>query len=165
MILPSNLTDCKCQDCSEGNCHIDVSGLENQVHIVWMDCIKDKLHRSGRICDCGIIWKQTAIIAAIELKGGRSNLRIQHLVRQLQGGLDALSELLSDQSVSDFYPVLLYRGNRDLTSSLAVNPVRFRGKQRRIIALPCGTSLSAVVGQRTAHTPRRRRGRPRRGSR
>ena len=113
-----------------------------------MDCVKRAGRRSGRICDCGILWKYDALIAAVELKGGRSGLSTATLVEQIQGGLDALEEVVDGQHVSEFYPILMYRKvNANIRRALNQKRyrVRFRNQFRYIIAGTCGSRLADLV--------------------
>ena len=110
-----------------------------------MDCLKRALRPSGRICDCGVLWKAGGRIAAIELKGGQKSVPVERLVQQLQGGLNILEGILDGQPVSEVLPVLLYSGRRDPAPFLTKSRVRFRGQPRRIIVRPCGAKLADML--------------------
>lgn len=155
--LPPRVAPCRCVSCSEGNCRVDLTGLAAQVEVVKLECVKKLLRLAGRMCDCGIVWKNRRFIAAVELKGGK-NLAVDRAVTQIQRGLHIMESVLSGQTVEDFFPILLF-GGRDPTASLGGVRVNFRGSQRLVIARPCGARLATVVrdalGQR--RTTRRRR--------
>ena len=155
--LPPRVAPCRCVSCSEGNCHVYLTGLAAQVEVVKLECVKKLLRLAGRICDCGIVWKNRPLIAAVELKGGK-NLPVGRAVAQIQQGLHAMESVLSGETVEDFLPILLF-GGRDPTASLVGVRVNFRGSQRRIIARPCGARLSNVVRDALGRRPtvRRRR--------
>ena len=155
MDLLAAILDCKREACVGGNCHADLKGLAGQIVVLDLDCVKMVTKHRGRICDYGVLWKNRNLVAAIELKGG-TNLVINRLVEQLQGGLNALSELVGGQTVEAFYPILLFRGKIPV-ESLAGKRVKFRGTPRRIIAHPCGTRLSAIIKQVGKARARRRR--------
>ena len=70
--LPPRVAACRCVSCSEGNCHVDLTGLAAQVEVVRLECVKKLLRLAGRMCDCGIVWKNRPLIAAVELKGGKN---------------------------------------------------------------------------------------------
>ena len=138
-------------DCDEGACRLDLTGLTNQVLVLDMDCVKQAGRRSGRICDCGILWRYEPRIAAVELKGGLAGLSTARLVEQIQEGLNTLGKVVAGQPVSEFYPILLYRkGN--LNTRRALNQkryrVRFRNQPRYIIADTCGSKLADLVKAR-----------------
>ena len=109
-----------------------------------MNCLKGKAGWKGRIADCGILWKESRMIAAIELKGGQ-NIKISQLVSQLQGGLNLLDHLVTGQQVDAFFPILLHRAKRDPTASLADKRVSFRSQKRRIIVRQCGSRLASIL--------------------
>lgn len=141
--LPAKVAPCQCVSCSEGNCHVDLTGLAAQVEVVKLECVKKLLRLAGRMCDCGIVWKNRRFIAAVELKGGK-NLAVDRAVAQIQQGLHTMESVLSGQTVEDFFPILLFR-DRDPTPSLGAVRVSFRGSQRRVIARPCGARLANIV--------------------
>ena len=151
LYIEGKYTNCECSDCEEEGCSLDLTGLSNQVQVLDMDCVKRAGSRPGRICDCGILWKHDALIAAVELKGGLAGLSTAKLVEQIQKGLDALYEVVDGQPVSEFYPILLFRkGN--LNTRRALNQkryrVRFRNQPRYIIAGVCGSNLADLVKAR-----------------
>ncbi len=148
MYVEGKYTNCGCSDCEEEGCSLDLAGLADQVLVLDMNCVRRVGGRSGRICDCGILWESEARIAAVELKGGQAGLSTAELVEQIQGGLDALYRVVDGQRVSDFYPILLYR-KINLNTRRALNQkryrVRFRNQFRYIIAGTCGTKLTDLV--------------------
>ena len=155
---------CTRSDCAEGNCHLDLTGLAAEVYVIDMNRVKRAIRHKGRICDCGVLWWRSGLIAAIELKGGRNTI-IERLVEQIQGGLDALAVVVEGQPVTSFFPILMFTGKRDPTRSLAGHRAEFRGQKRRIIARRCGTMLSAIVSKGAGAPRPRRPRRSRRGSR
>ena len=163
MDIPANIRQCLCKDCSEGGCSLDLTGIADDVDVLWMDCLKRVLRFGGRICDCGVLWKAGGRIAAIELKGGQKSVSVERLVQQLQGGLNILKGILHGQRVSEVLPVLLYSGRRDPAPFLTKSRVRFRGQPRRIIVRPCGARLADMLPRRnppaTRQGGRRRTGR------
>ena len=161
MDIPANIQECLRTVCSGGGCHVDLSGIAADVDVLSMDCLKRVIRPQGRICDCGVLWKSTGRIAAIELKGGQ-NISIKNLVLQLQGGLNLLDKILDGQDVEDFFPILLYSGRRRIHSALAKKQVCFRGQPRHVIVKSCGASLASIVANRKP-TSIRQGGRRRRG--
>lgn len=133
--------NCVCSECDEGGCRLDLSGMTDQVVILDMNCVR----QAGRICDCGILFNREKTIAAVELKGGHQNA--ERLAEQIQGGLNALDDVVKNQHVSKFYPILMYKkSKRDPSRGLAgVGPMRFRGMKRSIMAYPCGTRLLDIL--------------------
>ena len=142
-------------------CTLDFTGIASQVQVLSMNCLKQAYRHKGRICDCAVLWKDEQRIAVVELKGGQ-NLKIRQLVSQLQGGLDALSEITQGQTVESVVPIVLYQATRDPRPALADKRVKFRGNNRRIIARPCGSRLTdilkAVAGAATKPRSRLRPG-------
>tara|TARA_B100002003_G_scaffold232959_1_gene245358 strand:- start:836 stop:1282 length:447 start_codon:yes stop_codon:yes gene_type:complete len=91
-----------------------------------------------------------------EFKGGH-DISIQRLVEQIQGGCNAISDLLDGQTVEDFYPIRMYSGKRDPRRALQGKRVMFRGQPRRVMVAPCGSRLSTIVGESIRkRSPKRR---------
>lgn len=151
LYVEGKYTNCVCSDCEEEGCRLDLTGLADQVQVLDMDCVKRAGRRPGRICDCGVLWKYDALIAAVELKGGHAGLSTARLVEQIQKGLDALQKVVYGQHVSDFYPILLYK-TVNLNTRRALNQkryrVKFRNQPRYIIAGTCGSKLADLVKAR-----------------
>ena len=162
MDIPANIRHCLCKECSEGGCGLDLSGMVSHVEILSMDCLREVLRPKGRICDCGILWKGERRIAAVELKGGQKSVSVRNLVEQLQGGLNILEGILHGQSVSEFFPILLYSGRKLPASALAGRRVRFRDQYSRIFVKPCGARLASIVPVRNPLASRQRGRRRRR---
>ena len=163
MNVPTALLNCLSTSCCESECECPIGNLKSQVSILEMNCAKAVTNKKGRICDCGILWNNQPRFAVVELKGGVKDLDLNKLVNQIQGGLDLLDQYLTHQVVEDFFPILLYRGRRDPTAALNKKVVKFRTLTRNIIAKPCGTDLSTILGMRSRNKGRGRRNR--RGSR
>ena len=143
MYVPPQALSSECDSCAEGGCHVDLTGLRNQVSIINLDSLKSALRRSGRISDCAILWNDHQIFAVVELKGGRAGITVDRVVEQLQESLKAIDSITLDQDVHDFYPLLMYRGP-DPTRSLRGKRVAFRGIERGIIPRTCGSLLRDV---------------------
>ena len=157
MSVEGKYVNCQCSDCEEGDCRLDLAGAADQVVVLDMNRVKEVGQRSGDICDCGILWKDEPLVAVVELKGGQ-NVNTDKLVSQIQGGLDALAEIVDGQHVSYFYPILMYKSRRDPSRGLAgVDPPQFRRMRQRIMAHPCGTRLSAILEDRRRTDRRHRR--------
>ncbi|MDP6071653.1 MAG: FAD binding domain-containing protein [SAR202 cluster bacterium] len=91
-----------------------------------------------------------------EFKGGH-DISIQRLVEQIQGGCNAISDLLDGQTVEDFHPIRMYSGKRDPRRALQGKRVMFRGQPRRVMVAPCGSRLSTIVGESIRkRSPKRR---------
>ena len=115
--VPPQALGCICDACCEGRCHIDLTGRTKVVHVLNLNCVKNAARRKGRISDCAILWKGREIFAVVELKGGDTAVKIDIAVQQIQAGVRAMGDLVWDQHVTDFYPILMYRG-RDPTRAL-----------------------------------------------
>ena len=148
MDLPANVEKCRCESCSGDQCDIGLTGMASEVDVLDLDCIGPIIRHQGEIADCIIWWKEKNLAAVVELKGGQ-DITVKGLVRQIQGGLDALERLTEGQPVDDFIPILMYRAKRDPTSALnrRDNKVQFRGRPRFIIARPCGFELAAIISE------------------
>ena len=83
-------------------------------------------------------------MAAVELKGGQ-NLNVERMVDQLKGGTRLIGKVVDGQPINDYYPILLYSGERNLTSALTDVRISIQGLTRRIVVKPCGTELTAMV--------------------
>ncbi len=154
--IPANVETCVCTECEGSGCHVDLAGLARDVDVLDMDCVKRVNRTTGRICDCAILWRSRRLVAATELKGGQ-DISIQRLVEQIQGGCNAISDLLNGQTVEDFYPIRMYSGKRDPRRALQGKRVMFRGQPRRVMVAPCGSRLSTIVGESIRkRSPKRR---------
>ena len=87
------------------------------VHVLNLNCVKIAVRREGRISDCAILWKGREIFAVVELKGGDTAVKIDIAVQQIQAGVRLVGDLVWDQHVTDFFPILMYR-RRDPTRAL-----------------------------------------------
>ena len=56
-----------------------------------------------------------------------------------------MDDLASDQHVTDFYPILMYRGHYP-TKALQGKLIEFRGQKRRLIPMACGSRLTSIRG-------------------
>ena len=110
-----------------------------------LDCVRTAIRSTGRIADCAILWKEKALLAVVELKGGLSAVNAVRVVQQIQAGVRVMSDLAGDQHVADFYPILMYRGHYPY-KALQGMLIEFRGRKRRLIPLTCGSRLSSVSG-------------------
>ena len=145
MYVPPQALGCVRGLCCEGNCHIDLTGRATAVHVLNLDCVRKTVRGRGRIADCALLWKEKEIFAVVELKGGETSVTVDIVVQQIQAGIHMMDQLSSDQHVTDFYPILMYRG-RNPTRALRRKLVEFRGQKRRIIPLKCGSLLRGIRG-------------------
>ena len=132
--------------------------MADQISVLDMNKVKGVQGRPGDTCDFGLLFNGEAIIAAVELKGGQ-NANVAKLVRQIQGGLNALAEVVDGQHVSFFYPILMYRTNKDLDLRIALedHTVKFRNMAPQpIIPSRCGTRLSEILNLERRSSRRRR---------
>ena len=85
---------------------------------------------------------------AVELKGGK-NLRATNVIQQVQNGLDIASELLGNQPVEDWLPLVLFSGrlSSEDVRQLRLNHVSFRNERKQILTRRCGTRLSEVLAR------------------
>ena len=145
MYVPPQVIGCIHDKCCEGRCHIDLIGRIRSIHVLNLNCVRNVIHARGRIADCALLWKEREIFAIVELKGGETSVTVDIVVQQIQTGIRIMDRLSSDQHVSDFYPILMYRG-RDPTRALRSRLVEFRGQRRRIIPMKCGSRISNIRG-------------------
>ena len=130
-------------------CGIDVSGFNPHALVTihgtqFQRCPKHG--SSSRLCDRLIFGRlvrsNRPFVCAAELKGGK-NLDASVAIKQIQGGLDLAGRVLSNRSKIDWYPLLFYSGGpqkREL-GVLRTRKVRFRGEQRIVDRVDCGSSL------------------------
>lgn len=145
MYVPPQALCCICDSCSEGDCSIDLTGRTNAIHVLNLDCVREATRCTGRIADCAILWRDKALFAIVELKGGQNAVRANIVVQQIQAGVCLIDRLASDQHVADFYPILMYRGP-DPTRTLREQLIEFRGQKRHIIPMECGSRLTSFRG-------------------
>ena len=143
MYVPPQALDAVCDSCSEEGCSLDFTGLTQSVKVVNLNRLQNTIRVPGERADCAVLWNEKQIFAIVELKGGQTDVTINKVVRQLQGSVNTLNSLISDQQVHDFYPILMYKG-RDPTRSLRGKLIRFRGITRKIIPRECGEKLSSI---------------------
>lgn len=144
MFIPPQILDCMAESCEYGGCSANLTGLDAQIEVLNLDCVSAAIRHKGAICDCALLWTNKNIFAVIELKGGQNPV-IKKLVRQIQGDLNAIAGLVSDQQVEAFYPILLYHGKRDPTASLRGMNVKFRNTSKRPISLKCGERIAPTI--------------------
>lgn len=157
MNVPSRAQSSVCAACEEGDCHLKLGGLAGSVTLLCFDDLKVAYHHSGNIADCGILWQNKDQIATVELKGGRKDVNVLLVVKQLQGASSLLERVVDGQSVSAFFPVLLYRGVNDPTAAFAGRQITFRNKGYPIIVRTCGSKLAEVIGKKKERRGRRSR--------
>lgn len=124
---------------------MDLTGRAKAVHVLNLDCVRAAVKRTGRIADCAILWKDRGLFAIVELKGGRNAVDASLVAQQIQSGVDVVGSLVNDQHVSDFYPILMYRGPKP-SRNLRHRLIEFRGQKRHIILMACGSRLTGIRG-------------------
>ena len=101
----------------------------------------------GKLCDRILFYGIRGLaLVTVELKGGR-NARFSEVISQIQNGLTIASDILGEQTVSGWFPVLLYDGGLTPyeTSLLQNTRVLFKGESKAIRRYSCGTRLSVVL--------------------
>ena len=84
----------------------------------------------GKLCDRILFYGIRGLaLVTVELKGGR-NARFSEVISQIQNGLTIASDILGEQTVSGWFPVLLYDGGLTPyeTSLLQNTRVLFKGE-------------------------------------
>ena len=144
MYIPPQILGCSCDACCEAGCSIDLTGRSKIIHVLDLNCVRTARRLGGKIADCAFLWKEKNIFAIVELKGGLTKVSIDKVTKQIQGGINALNDLMGDQKIEDIYPIYMYAG-KDPTAALKGKLVGVRGITRRIIPLKCGERLSSIV--------------------
>ena len=159
MDVPANVSRCICGECSEAGCVLDVSDILSQVHLLSVNCLRRVLKTKGEIGDYAILWKNVTCIAAIEMKylNKRKKVDISKVVDQVQGTLNLLENLTNGQSISAFYPIVIYHGKRNPVAALKQRKVRFRGQSRSILTGACGRKLTSILASTRRNRSRRNR--------
>ena len=162
-------SDCHSTRCRKRNCSVKLDGIPQNRVIIDLDC--DRLPWLSDLTRCdylllaesGSIW-----IAPIELKGGRFD--IGHAVGQLQGGVDALLEILAPKSLrrpaasqgaaedrqsriasGQLFPVIAHaKGIRKADKHrLRRHEIKMGHKRAKAITIKCGESLGKALGRRS----------------
>ena len=144
MYIPAKLLKCEGDSVSEGGCSLELREMQNKVHVLSMNCVKNSLNARGRTADFAILWKERPWLAMIELKGGQS-LRAAQIVEQVQNGLAMIGGALEDQTVVNFFPIIVHKGKRDPRRALRGRKVSFGKEWRSIIVRECGDNLSSLT--------------------
>jgi hypothetical protein len=101
---------------------------------------------TGRICDFVLVSDGVAVLAAIEMKGGK--IGATEVIEQLRAGLALAEELFKGQTVNIFLPLLLHGGSGPSSLETRVfdkTQVQFRGVRRRVVIQRCGANLREII--------------------
>jgi hypothetical protein len=141
MYVPPQAVPCICTSCSESSVTLQLTGIDKNVDVINLDCLKEKTNQAGNIADCAILLKQRDMFAIVELKGGQDRDKVE---RQVYGGLNIIDQLTHDQHLQDFFPIFIYKG-RDPTTAFRSMRFELRGISRRIIPRRSDSQLVDIL--------------------
>lgn len=146
--IRQNFGECITRSCREKKCSLCLEGMNAALlAIINGTKYQEKKNFQEKLCDRIIFSKERGLIlAAVELKGGKS-VNISEARNQIQNGLRVAKEILGNCSVSDWHPVLVYRGRMNTyeTKLLQNKPVRFQGTPKNVIKRNCGSNLNDIL--------------------
>lgn len=138
---------CVTGSCKERRCGLSLD-ISDRV-IIHGSKYQELYHSGEKLCDRIIFCRHRGfILAAVELKGG-GKIDMADAIEQIQQGLTlAENEMLENQSVSDWFPILLYSGRMKYDIDvLRKRSVQFRGARKNVIRKDCGSSLSEIIAR------------------
>lgn len=92
--------------------------------------------------------KQRLFVVPIELKSGAIH-DARDAVDQIQGGLNQANRWLNQNVNFDLFPILAYGkgSHRIIYDKLRIHKVKFRGKEKKIKLVRCGSELPQELSQ------------------
>ena len=139
---------CITHSCSDRGCSLQLDGVDRASLAIINGTQYQNYHISAqKLCDRIVFSRDRGfLLLAVELKSGK-NVRVSDAIKQIQNGLTIAENMLGTQTVSAWFPTLLFDGRlaQDDANLLRTKQVRFRREPKVIIKRNCGTRLSALL--------------------
>ena len=140
---------CLTDRCEDQGCELRLDGLDSgALAIIGGSGYQARHNYRDRLCDFILfIPGPGCILCAVELKGG-SNLDPHEVLKQVQDGLNIASEMLGDETVDAWRPIVLFdkEGLRQQdVRYLNANHVEFRNERKNLERKDCGSLLTDIL--------------------
>ena len=144
-----NHPDCLTRSCRENQCRLRLDGVKPaSLAIIHGTKYQKNHHFTKKLCDrivfCG---EHDFVLAAVELKGGRTIRRMSAAISQIQNGLRVAGDILGTRPVAQWFPLLLYSGSMkpEEIRLLRTESVVFRGEPKIVEKRGCDTRFSEIL--------------------
>ena len=138
------------RSCRENRCSLQLDGVgPGSLAVIHGGRYQRNRGYTERLCDRIVFCRDHGfVLAAVELKGGRS-VHMSHAVDQIQNGLGVAATILAGHPVSEWVPILLYNGRMTSheTRLLRNRSVEFRGERKNVVKRDCGARLSTILSR------------------
>ena len=141
--------DCLTQSCRENQCRLQLDGVSPASLAIIHGTNYQKNHDfTKKLCDrivfCG---EHGFVLAAVELKGGRTIRRMSAAISQIQNGLRVAGDILETRPVAQWFPLLLYSGSMKPNEIrlLRTKSVVFRGQRKNVEKRSCDSRFSEIL--------------------
>ena len=138
--------DCLTQRCRRPGCGISLQDAPEPRLIIDFDKPGSPLGQSETRCDFLFIAEESNIpgwVAPLELKGGRVD--ISEAIEQLQAGASAAKELIPQNAMVNFRPVVACKGIPKAERTALKSKVRFRNQTEALRLIKCGALLTQAL--------------------
>ena len=142
---------CLTSNCRESGCSIGLRGLNGSLMVIIHGTRYQRTHGYPHRLSDRIIFsaEYQGFIGVIELKSGRSPLRLRPTIDQVRGGLRVAEQLLDGLSVYQWHAALAFSGNMRPEAATALRArqslVQFQGHSSAVTKRDCRTELADVV--------------------
>lgn len=131
--------------CRRGGCALDLKGAANPITVV--DCDRLPCQRvQSPIADFIVLVSTRPVhVVVVEMKG--KSWKANDVAAQLTGGASVAEELLMNNPVGSFFPLLLCQAAQHAAQVrvLRAHKVKFRRRDYPIKLRRCGTSLQEIL--------------------
>ena len=147
-ILAKTDPQCHANKCEDSGCSLSMSGAPSPGALISLEHPASPIATGQSRCDFLFVGghdEDHPLVAPIELTTGmKSAFRFQ---RQIEGGVSVADKLLPPGVAFRFRPVAAYERElgRGRINSLRANRVAFRGQDRLIRLVPCGSNLAQAL--------------------
>ena len=139
---------CHANRCEDSGCSLSMSGAPSPGALISLEHPAAPIVAGQSHCDFLFVGgrdEDRPLVAPIELTTG--NKRAGVFLRQIEGGASVADKLLPSNVAFRFRPVAAYERElgRGRINSLRANRVAFRGQDRLIRLVPCGSNLAQAL--------------------